>query len=157
MKQSFRLTNNSRVVALPGTENTTRGFAAPSLIILDEASRISDDLVRALSPMLALGGRMVMLSTPFGKRGYFFEQWTNGGIDWFRFEIPASECPRISPAFLEQERRSLGEWAYLQEYCCIFSETNDSVFSFDSIQAALSDDIHPLFSEPIESNHMSIL
>jgi len=158
MKTSFKLDNGSRVVALPSTETTVRGFAGVDLLLIDEAARVSDDLIKSLSPMLAVsGGKLVALSTPAGKRGWWFDQWVNGGEDYYRFEVPASECPRISPAFLEQERRSLGEWAYLQEYCCIFSETRDSVFSFDSIMASLSDDITPLFSEPIESNHRSIL
>lgn len=150
LKTAFKLENESRVIALPGSETTVRGFAGVDLLIIDEAARVSDDLIKSLSPMLAVsGGRLVLLSTPFGKRGYFFDEWTTGGTDWFRFQIPASECPRISPAFLEQERRSLGEWHYLQEYCCEFSETRDAVFGYDCIMAALSDEITPLFSEAL--------
>ena len=59
---------------------------------------------------------------------------------------PAALCPRISPAFLEQERRSLGPWWYRQEYECQFSDTTDQVFSYDVLQASLSDEIAPLFA-----------
>jgi hypothetical protein len=149
-KTSFRLENGSRIVSLPGTEGTVRGYASVSLLIVDEAARVSDELIKSLTPMIAISeGRLLLLSTPYGKRGYFFEQWTNGGQDWYRYEVPATECSRISPAFLEQERRSLGEWHFSQEYCCAFGETRDSVFSYESIMGSLSDDIKPLFSETL--------
>jgi hypothetical protein len=39
--------------------------------------------------MLAVtGGRMICLSTPYGKRGYSYEMWSNGSDDWERIEIP---------------------------------------------------------------------
>ena len=149
-KTSFTLSNGSRCVSLPGTEQTIRGFGGVDLVVIDEMARVSDDLIKSLTPMLAVsGGRLIGLSTPFGKRGYFFDEWMNGGTDWFRFEIPAQECPRISPAFLESERRSLGEWHFSQEYECQFSETRDAVFSYDCIMASLSDEITPLFSEAL--------
>src|SRR5436190_16065356 len=45
--------NGSRIVALPGKEQTIRGFSSVSLIIIDEAARVPDDLYRAVRPMLA--------------------------------------------------------------------------------------------------------
>jgi hypothetical protein len=39
----------------------------------------------------------------------------------------------------------IGDWWYLQEYFCEFVETNDQVFSYDDINAALSSDVQPLF------------
>ena len=149
-KTSFTLSNGSRCVSLPGTEQTIRGFGGVDLVVIDEMARVSDDLIKSLTPMLAVsGGRLIGLSTPFGKRGYFFEEWQNGGEDWFRFEIPAQECPRISPAFLESKHRSLGEWHFAQEYECCFSETRDAVFSYECIMASLSDEITPLFIESL--------
>jgi len=48
---------------------------------------------------------------------------------------------------LAEERRALGERWYNQEYGCEFSECLDAVFSWPDIQAALSDDVKPLFLE----------
>lgn len=142
---SIELASGSRVVALPGSEATVRGFSAPALLVVDEASRIEDALFAALRPMLAVSrGRMILLSTPFGKRGVFYEAWVDGGADWHRVRLPATECPRIERAWLEGERRALPPWVFQQEYCCEFADNNSQVFATDLIRAALSDD-PPLF------------
>lgn len=144
----LELANGARLIALPGKDGTVRGYSGAKLLIVDEASRVSDDLYRAVRPMLAVsGGRLVALSTPFGKRGWWFEEWMNGGEVWERYRIPATMCPRIAPAFLEEERRSLGEWWFEQEYLCEFREAIDSVFSHDAVMAALDDTVQPLWRD----------
>lgn len=73
------LANGSRIIALPGTEKTIRGFAGADLVIIDEASRVEDELLAAVRPMLATkDGSLIALTTPAGKRGWFFESWMNG-------------------------------------------------------------------------------
>jgi hypothetical protein len=73
--------------------------------------------------MLAVsGGKLMMLSTPHGQRGVFFEAWDHG-TEWKRYRVPATECPRISLEFLEEERLTLGNWWYRQEYFCEFLDT----------------------------------
>jgi len=144
-KLSFQLLNGSRIVSLPGNEETIRGFSNVSLIIEDEAARVDDNLYRAIRPMLAIsGGQLILMSTPFGRRGHFFEEWENGGPVWYRIKILATECPRITPAFLEQERNSLGRWWFEQEYMCKFEEAEDQVFKYDEVMEALDDKIQPL-------------
>jgi hypothetical protein len=142
----LEFTNLSRVVALPAKEGTIRGFSGVSLLIVDEASRVPDDLYQAIRPMLAVsGGDILLLSTPFGKRGFYFEEWEQGGAAWHRTKITATECPRITPEFLEQERRQIPDFFFRQEYMCEFVETIDQVFSYDDIQRALDDSVTPLF------------
>jgi hypothetical protein len=61
-------------------------------------------------------GRRILLSTPFGKRGFFYDTWVNGlDAEWLKIKITALECPRISGDFLEQEKRVLGKFWYDQE------------------------------------------
>ena len=145
-KLGMQLPNGSRIEALPGSEKTVRGFSGAALLIVDEAARIDDELYYAVRPMLAVsGGSLVMLTTPYGKRGVFFEEWT-GGRGWDRYEVPADECPRITPGFLEEERATLPARVYRQEYCCSFEETEDQVFSYEEIEGAMSDEVEPLFA-----------
>lgn len=142
----LELANGSRIVCLPGREDTIRGFSGVALLVVDEASRVPDALYQAVRPMLAVsGGRLVLLSTPFGKRGFFHHEWTDGGPAWLRVKITARDCPRIDPAWLERERAAIGGWWHDQEYLCEFKETEDAVFGYDDIQAALDPTVKPLF------------
>jgi hypothetical protein len=144
-KLSLELENNSRIVTLPGSEKTVRGFSGAALLIVDEAARVDDGLYYAVRPMLAVsGGALMMLSTPHGKRGVFHEAWT-GGAGWERYEVPAEECPRISPEFLEEEREALPSWVYRQEYECSFEETEDQVFTHEMVERAVTPEVAPLF------------
>ncbi|HEV3255383.1 MAG TPA: hypothetical protein VG013_00755 [Gemmataceae bacterium] len=79
--------------------------------------------------MLAVShGRLVCLSTPYGKHGFFHETWANGGPDWERIEVRASQCPRITTEWLEEERRALSESYYRQEYECSFEALEGLVY-----------------------------
>jgi hypothetical protein len=144
-KLSLELENGSRIITLPGTEKTIRGFSGVSLLIVDEAARVEDELYFALRPMLAVsGGTLIMLSTPYGQRGIFYEEWT-GGEGWERYTVTAEECPRIPLGFLEEERKTLGPWWFAQEYLCRFMDTVDQVFQTDVIDWAITDEVVPLF------------
>jgi len=137
--------NGSRIVALPGNEETIRGFSGVRLLVVDEAARVPDSLYLSVRPMLAVsGGRLVCLSTPFGRRGFFYEEWT-GEATWERIQITATRCPRISAAFLKEERDSLGEWWFRQEYLCEFADTSDQYFRTEDIERAFTDEVTPLF------------
>lgn len=141
---SVRLANGSRILSLPGTEATVRGFSA-DLLVIDEAARVDDALYEAVRPMLAVtGGRLVALSTPWGRRGWFWEAWA-GGEPWHRARVPADEVPRISAEFLEEERRTLPRLVFASEYECEFVDPLASVFSSEDVLAALDDDLVPLF------------
>jgi len=145
----LELANGSRIVSLPGTEVSVRGFSAVRLLIIDEAARVDDALYTSVRPMLAVGaGRLVAMSTPFGKRGWWHREWTEGGEGWQRVEVPANMCPRIPATFLDEERRALGPWWFRQEYLCEFSDTTDSLFGSDEVRAAITSDITPLFGGP---------
>ena len=146
-KLSMSVQGGGRVLSLPGSEATIRGFSGATLIVEDEASRVDDALYFSIRPMLAVkGGRLILMSTPFGKRGHFWSEWSTGAT-WQKVEVPATSVPRISPAFLEEERNSMGAFWFEQEYMCVFKESTDSVFGYDTVMGALSDDVKPLFGE----------
>jgi hypothetical protein len=138
------LENGSRLIALPSDEEGVRCYSSVRLLVVDEASRVPADLYRAVRPMLAVSrGRLVCLSTPFGRRGFFHDEWA-GAADWKRVKITADQCPRIDPDFLEDERRALGEKWYRQEYFCSWEDLAGSVFSSEEISDSISDQVEPL-------------
>ncbi len=143
---SLQLANGSRIVSLPSKEANIRGFSALSLVIEDESSRVPDDLYLSVRPMLAVsGGRLVLMSTPWGKRGHFFEAWENGGTAWERIKVTAYDCPQISPAFLEEERASMPATWFSAKYLGEFTETEDNVFRYEDIENAVNPAVKPFF------------
>lgn len=141
------LANGSRILSLPGSEKTTRGYSAATLVVMDEAARVPDELLAAIRPMLATtNGRFLALSTPKGKRGWFYENWISADPSWERISVTASECPRISKQFLEDEKSALGPMRYSEEYECAFIDSDSSAFNSDLIKQALSDEFEPFLT-----------
>lgn len=149
-KLTVEFKNGSRIIALPGNEDTVVGFSAPDLIIIDEASLIADSLYMYLRPMLSIRkGQLVCLGTPRGKRGFFFDTLMDPESRASKYTVTAPEIPRHSPEFLEEERRVMGQYWFEQEYMCVFHDLTDSLFSLDQIEAATTEHIEALtFDEP---------
>jgi hypothetical protein len=144
---SCELENGSRIVSLPGDAATVRGFSAPRLIVEDEAAYVSDELHAALRPMLAVSqGQMILLSSPNGRRGHFFKLWSEGGAAWQRFSVSIYDCPRISREWIEAEKATTPAHRWAAEFECQFADTSDSLFAYDLIRAAFSDEVKPLFT-----------
>jgi hypothetical protein len=96
--------------------------------------------------MLAVSnGSLWLMSTPNGKRGFFWEEWSKGGPQWKRVMVPATECPRISKEFLERERaRAWREEWFRQEYMCEFLDSDDGVFPRELIEGSFSGEVRVL-------------
>jgi hypothetical protein len=150
----LELTNGSRIVSLPGHEETIRSYSGVRLLVIDEAARVPTDLYRAVRPMLAVsGGRLVILSTPFGRRGFFYRAWKDQATDWLRFEVHAEQNPRISQAFLDEELRTLGLSWFNQEYTCSFEAQEGLVYPefAHSIVKALPLEMQSAEREPLSA------
>ena len=88
--------------------------------------------------MLAVSrGRLVALSTPFGQRGWFWEEWEGGG-PWKRVQVTWRDCPRITADFIAEETRSMGAAWVAQEYECSFNSREGLVYP-DFADAVLRD------------------
>jgi hypothetical protein len=129
-QHQLELANGSRIVCAPSEEATIRGYSGVNLLIIDEAARVPDELYRAVLPMLAVSrGRLILLSTPYGKRGFFWDEWTHGGEAWHRVHVPWTQCPRISAADIACHRRSMGDSWIDQEYNCSFGSVEGLVYA----------------------------
>jgi len=145
LKMEF--TNGSRIIALPGSEQTVRGFGGVSLVVIDEAARVPDELYQAVTPFLATraDGSLWALSTPAGKRGFWYTAWISGDPKWTRVEVPASMCPRISKEFLAEQLRELGAARYSEEFELAFLEELTSAFPSTIIDRAFTRELTPLW------------
>ncbi len=142
---SLQLANGSRVVGLPGVPDTTRGFSAASMLVIDEAARVSDEQYESLRSVLAVSdGDIWMMSTPRGKSGFFYETWEYGGPEWWRIRGPATECPQIPASFLEEQRRVMTADRFLQEHMCEFVGQGSQMFDRELVERLLDAGLTPL-------------
>ena len=116
--------------ACPARKRPSAATPSVSLLIIDEAARVPDDLYRAVRPMLAVSdGRLICLSTPYGKRGFFYEAWANGGDDWPRDRGARRAACRASPP--TSWSRNGGSWASrgsARNICCSFEALEGLVY-----------------------------
>jgi hypothetical protein len=141
-ENSLKLPNGSRIVGLPANKDTSRGFSRVSLLLVDEASRVEDNLFNAIVPSTAAheDPTIWLMSTPNGRQGFFYRFWFNQESAYTRISVPATECPRIKPGYLEEQRLLMPERDFRQEYLCEFHEPNDAVFSMDLLSRCMVDD-----------------
>lgn len=95
--------------------------------------------------MLAAGGRLIAMSTPNGRRGWFYEAWAGADPAWSRTRITANQSPRLTAQFLALERTAKPGWRYRQEYDCEFVDNDETLFPSDIIAAAITPAVRPLF------------
>jgi hypothetical protein len=155
-KTVLELANGSRVISLPDNHEGVVGVGNPRLVVIDEGSRVSEELYKSVRPMLAVtNGQLLTLSTPYGNVGWFFDIWDDSaeGLNrrrklheqWRRTPVPASAVPRITAEFLADEKVELGARWYAQEFELKFLDSIDAVFTQSVIRGARADDIAPLF------------
>jgi len=137
----IELTNRSRIINLPASEATIRGYSAVSMLILDEAARIPDSLYHAVTPMVSTSrGRIIMISTAFLKQGFFHSIWTNPDSHFTKISVTADQVPRISKEFLDGERKTMPEAIYQAEYFNKFINLSEyQVFSVEDLEKCVSD------------------
>lgn len=136
MALTLELSNGSRIIALCGEGDNFRGFSDPALCLVDEASIVDESVLTALLPMLVVsGGRLIALSTPMGKRGWFYERWISDDQTWQQINAKAIDSPRIDKTRLEQQKRDMGERKFSQEFDNVFIEAEGQLFSDETIAA----------------------
>ncbi len=140
----LKLANGSRILSLPGSARSARGWTA-DLLIIDEAGYLDPETWTAASALVATGGRMIVQSTPAG-RNPFQDLWNDPPASWATFKVRSDEVPTITAAFLEGARRQMSEADYGAEYGCQFlTEGMGGWFSPDRLAALTTDTPSPIF------------
>jgi hypothetical protein len=139
-KSCIKLKNGSTIYCLPtGMDGYgIRGYTI-DLLIADEAAFINDDVFSAITPALATrissGARIVLLSTPFGREGYFARAFQDPHFK--TFHVSSEECLRIDRDFLAQEKQRMTKRQYAQEYMGEFVDDLLQFFPDKLIQACM--------------------
>lgn len=136
--------NGSRIIALPvgNTGENIRGYGGPdNMIIVDEAAFIDDSIFQeVLAPMMMVGsGTFILLSTPFGKKGFLYEKFNDD--DWYNMQVPTAANPLINEEDIDEQRRNLTSTQFKQEVLGQFVESADSFFTRDELIACTAESV----------------
>lgn len=94
--EEIELVNGSRILVRSANSDTFRGYSMPRVIILDEASRIEDEAYSSgVRPMLTDNPdcELILISTPYGREGFFYEAFTGTNKSWYRAEVRSPYVP----------------------------------------------------------------
>ena len=153
-KSSITLNNGSKIIARPVgiAGDAFRGFTG-DVLIADEASRMPEMMWIAAKPtLLTTGGEIWMCSTPFGKKGYFYDCFLNKNNRFTVFHVSSEEVIKNRPIsdvwteqrkeesmrFLEEEKKDMSELRYAQEYLAQFIDDLRRLFSDEVIERTLT-------------------
>ena len=137
---------NSRIISLPNSPNTIQGLRAHEIYI-DEFGIMDNDkrILDAILPSISLGGRVTILSTPWGKRGEFYRLVTEARDhknEFVLFEIPYTRCNY--PGFqdnINKLKSILDPMSFAESYMCEFVDENRSYFPYELMLPCIDDSI----------------
>jgi len=157
--QRITYRNGATIEAVPCDPDTTVGDTCNWLI--DEFALFprSKAIFGVIKPSIMHGKKMIVLSSPRGRRGKFFDLWQTFeqmgaacGWSWHKTTIedairdgfaPSDEHgrPLTFEQFKAQEIRDIGLEMWLQEYMCVFSDKLTAFLAYKIITACSSANI----------------
>jgi phage FluMu gp28-like protein len=146
---SFRkilIDNGSKIISLPTSEATVRGYS-PDVVILDESAQFEADEIfyEAIEPMLTFTkGDLILLSSPKGRRGFFYEmylQWQHNpnAMVWVLPAIKDGKaiCPEFDLGDINKKREDFEKIGrsnkFRQEYMAEFVDDAGAFFPYELI------------------------
>jgi len=152
-KHKIMLKNGSKIFCYPTGMSGLgiRGLTIDRLYV-DEASRVPEPVWASVTPMLlTTGGNMILLSTPFGRQGYFFEMWNDQESTFAKFSATSEEVIKkreISKTWnifqrdkalelLEREKLRMSKLEFAQEYLGYFIDDLQQFFSDELIKKCM--------------------
>lgn len=137
-KQQITFSNGSQIKAVPTSPDAGRSEAL-SLLIVDECAHIRDfsEIWTGLSPTISTGGNAIILSTPNGVGGQYYQLWTDAeaGVNGFNpIRIMWYQHPEHDQEWLDKETRNLPRKKVSQEYLCDFISSGDTFLQPDDLE-----------------------
>lgn len=133
---SLKLPNESRICAVPHTQDTSLGRTA-NILVVDEAAAVKDAVYYSVSPFVArTHGQIWLLSTPTRQTGFFYEFWHDPKQRWRRVFSTVEECPEIDKEFLEIQREA-DETRFRQDFLCEFIQPANRLVNREFVRSIL--------------------
>lgn len=137
------LDSGAKIYSRPAgmTGDSTRGIR-PKRCLMDECAYIPDQVYNVVRPsVIRTKGRIVLLSTPAGKVGFFYHIHDRGSASWRKFQIPSWEVPGVTreECLEAAEESGMGDVMFRQEYGAEFIDVGHNAFRQALIDALYHD------------------
>lgn len=132
--------HGGRIVCLPATDQA-RGMTADT-ILADEACFLDDDALTAFFPMRRESGRILLLSTPNLRQGFFYETWTSGK-QVRRITARGIDIERRR-AQVEFDRSTMADATFRREHLCEFIGAGTPLISWESLEKTSNPNVKAL-------------
>ena len=142
-KSTLVLSNGSRIVSVPASERQVRGWSA-DLLVVDEACFVGEDVWKAARfTTIARGGRVVLASTPWGRRDRFFSVAYEAGRSrtegYESFHWPSTASPLVCEVVLAEWRPTMTDREFSAEVLAEWVEDQGSYFTAAELEGAVDD------------------
>jgi len=131
----------SRILSVPATD-AARGFTA-DLVIADEIAFWDNSVEmfnEAILPTISESdGSIIMMSTPKGKIGVFYEVFNKD--NWNSYQFDWTFCPHHKKEKMDVWKDQIGSFAFRQEYEASFVANQSAYFREKEIRDAVDEDI----------------
>lgn len=137
-KQMIQFNHGSQIKAIPTSEDAGRSEAL-SLLIVDEAAfvRNFDTIWTGIYPTISTGGRVIILSTPNGAGGQYYQLYSQAeaGLNEFNaIKIPWDEHPERDQEWFDKTTANMSKRQIAQEYLCDFAASGETFLDNASIE-----------------------
>ena len=92
-------------------------------------------------------GTMILLSTPNGQSGFFYERWHDEPQTWHRIKCTAAECERLNQRTVEAMRATMTPEEFDQEFNCEFIAAPGQFITREMVRRCINPDVKPLFED----------
>jgi len=135
--QTLEFSNGSQLHASPTSDSGGRGEAL-SLLIVDEAAFIPgfSELWKAILPTVSEGGKVIVISTPNGASGQYYDIYTgaeSGRNQFNPIKITWDMHPDRDQSWIDNMARNLNKRQLAEEYLCDFASSGETFLSPDDI------------------------
>ena len=133
--------NESKVFASATSEDALRGESI-SLLFLDEFAFVPENVADAFwsanLPTISTGGSIIVVSTPNGTAGLFYELYQKAGHDsspWERMRVRWDQHPDRDETWKEDMLSSIGKVRFNAEFNCSFSGSTYTLIEGDILES----------------------
>jgi hypothetical protein len=137
-KQMIQFNHGSQIKAIPTSEDAGRSEAL-SLLIVDEAAfvRNFDTIWTGIYPTISTGGRVIILSTPNGAGGQYYQLYSQAeaGLNEFNaIKLPWDCHPERDQEWFDKTTANMSKKQIAQEYLCDFAASGETFLDNQAIE-----------------------